>query len=102
MPTLFLYGGKERLGGGARWQMFGRRDFRTSDRSMNNLIVGVLAWGEGWHNNHHAFPTSARHRLVWWQLDPSWLLIRAMERLGLVWNVRLPGPTAIAEKRLVR
>jgi stearoyl-CoA desaturase (delta-9 desaturase) len=82
--------------------MFGRREFRTTDRSTNNLIVGVLAWGEGWHNNHHAFPTSARHGLAWWQLDPSWLLIRLMEKLGLVWDVRLPSPAAMDAKRLIR
>ncbi|MGB6042305.1 MAG: acyl-CoA desaturase, partial [Pirellulales bacterium] len=82
--------------------MFGRREFRTTDRSTNNLIVGVLAWGEGWHNNHHAFPTSARHGLAWWQLDPSWLLIRLMEKLGLVWDVRVPSTAAMAAKRLLK
>ncbi len=66
---------------------FGSRDFQTRDASRNNFIVGLLAFGEGWHNNHHAFPRSAFHGLRWWQIDISAYLIRGLERLGLVWNV---------------
>jgi stearoyl-CoA desaturase (delta-9 desaturase) len=80
--------------------IIGRRDYKSSDLSRNNLIVGVLAQGEGWHNNHHAFPTSARHGLEWWQLDTSWLLILGMKRLGLAWNVQVPSPQAIEARRL--
>ncbi|HVK10071.1 MAG TPA: hypothetical protein VM597_14985, partial [Gemmataceae bacterium] len=64
------------------------------DESRNNLIFGILAFGEGWHNNHHAFPTSARHGLRWWQFDASYLVIRGLELVGLAWRVRLaPGHT---------
>jgi stearoyl-CoA desaturase (delta-9 desaturase) len=80
--------------------MFGRRKYRCDDDSRNNLLCGFLAQGEGWHNNHHAFPTSARHGLEWWQLDTSWLLIRAMERLGLAWNVQVPSPELLVARRL--
>ncbi|HMQ29555.1 MAG TPA: acyl-CoA desaturase [Chloroflexaceae bacterium] len=66
---------------------FGSRDYQTRDASRNNFIVGLLAFGEGWHNNHHAFPRSAFHGLRWWQVDLSAYLIRGLERLGLVWNV---------------
>jgi stearoyl-CoA desaturase (delta-9 desaturase) len=66
---------------------FGRRDYDTKDASRNNFIVGLLAFGEGWHNNHHAFPRSAFHGLRWWQIDLSGYVIRLMEQLGLVWNV---------------
>ena len=66
---------------------FGRRDYQTRDASRNNFIVGLLAFGEGWHNNHHAFPRSAFHGLRWWQIDLSAYLIRALERMGLAWNV---------------
>lgn len=66
---------------------FGRRDYNTRDASRNNFIVGLLAFGEGWHNNHHAFPRSAFHGLRWWQIDISAYIIRALEKLGLVWNV---------------
>lgn len=80
--------------------LFGQREFHSDDESRNNLICGILAFGEGWHNNHHAFPTSARHGLKWWQLDSSWLIIRTMQFLGLAWNVRLPSEKAQAAKRL--
>lgn len=80
--------------------LFGQREFQSDDESRNNLICGILAFGEGWHNNHHAFPTSARHGLKWWQLDSSWLIIRAMQFVGLAWNVRLPSEKAQAAKRL--
>lgn len=66
---------------------FGRRDFQTRDASRNNFIVSLLVFGEGWHNNHHAFPRSAFHGLHWWQIDLAAYLIRGLERLGLVWNV---------------
>ena len=63
--------------------IWGTRPFRTHDESRNNAILGVLALGEGWHNNHHAFPASARHGLKWWQLDTSYLIILAMSKLRL-------------------
>jgi stearoyl-CoA desaturase (delta-9 desaturase) len=67
---------------------FGFRTFKTTDRSSNQWVVGLLAMGEGWHNNHHAFPRSAFHGLTWWQVDASAYLIRLLERLRLVWNVQ--------------
>ncbi len=70
--------------------LFGARDFKSSDDSRNNIVFGVLSHGEGWHNNHHAFPTSARHGLKWWQFDLSWIIIRGMQLVGLAWNVKLP------------
>ncbi|MGH7213981.1 MAG: acyl-CoA desaturase [Tepidisphaeraceae bacterium] len=79
--------------------VFGSRPFRSNDRSTNNLPVALLSLGEGWHNNHHAFPTSARHGLRWWQFDISYVLIRAMALAGLAWNVRVPGPEAMRAKR---
>jgi stearoyl-CoA desaturase (Delta-9 desaturase) len=70
---------------------FGRREFETRDRSRNEWIVGLLAFGEGWHNNHHAFPRSAFHGLRWWQFDLSGYLTWLLERLGLVQEVyRVP------------
>jgi stearoyl-CoA desaturase (Delta-9 desaturase) len=66
---------------------FGRRSFATDDQSRNLLWLALPTLGEAWHNNHHAFPTSARHGLRWWQLDPSAWLIAGMARAGLVWDV---------------
>jgi stearoyl-CoA desaturase (delta-9 desaturase) len=72
---------------------FGKREFETKDQSRNEWIVGLLAFGEGWHNNHHAFPRSAFHGLHWWQFDFSGYLIWTLERLGLVKDVYRVSPT---------
>ena len=79
--------------------LWGSRPFRCQDESRNNAIFGVLALGEGWHNNHHAFPTSARHGLRWWQLDLSYLAIRGMALVGLVSEIRVPSPARVALRR---
>ena len=79
--------------------IWGRRPFRTRDQSRNNLVFGVLGMGEGWHNNHHAFPASARHGLKWWQMDATYLVIRALKAVRLVWKVRLPRADTMAGKR---
>jgi stearoyl-CoA desaturase (delta-9 desaturase) len=81
--------------------LWGTRPFRTRDESRDNPIFGVLAFGEGWHNAHHAFPASARHGLAWWKLDINYLVIRTMELLGLVRNVRLPSPERIRARRAI-
>lgn len=80
--------------------IWGGRPYEAHDKSRNNVVFGVLAFGEGWHNNHHAFPTSARHGLAWWQLDVSFLVIRALKLVGLAWRVRLPSAEALAAKRV--
>ncbi len=69
---------------------WGSRAYETDDSSTNNFFVGLVAFGEGWHNNHHQFPLSARHGLRWWQIDLTWLLLRAMNWVGLVSDLRLP------------
>ena len=66
---------------------FGRRPFSTGDESRNLAWLAPLAFGESWHNNHHAFPTSARHGLRGWQLDPGGWLIAGLERCHLAWDV---------------
>jgi stearoyl-CoA desaturase (delta-9 desaturase) len=76
--------------------LWGGQPYRCSDESRNNFVFGVLAFGEGWHNNHHAFPTSARHGLKWWQLDVSYWVIRAMALVGLAWNIKTPSRAALA------
>jgi stearoyl-CoA desaturase (delta-9 desaturase) len=77
---------------------FGRQPFESRDESTNNWPLSLLSFGESWHNNHHAFPTSARHGLLRGQFDPSWRVIRTLEQLKLARNVRLPSREAIAKK----
>ncbi len=77
---------------------FGRRGFVTDDQSRNLLWLSLPTLGEAWHNNHHAFPSSARHGLRWWQLDPSAWLIAVLERVGLVWDVVRVAPERQAAK----
>jgi stearoyl-CoA desaturase (delta-9 desaturase) len=74
--------------------LWGSRPFRSADHSRDNFVLGVLALGEGWHNTHHAFPTSARHGLRWWQPDLSYYLIRLLGWLGLAWNIKVPSREA--------
>jgi stearoyl-CoA desaturase (delta-9 desaturase) len=66
---------------------FGRQRFRTPDESRNLAWLAPFTMGEAWHNNHHAFPTSAAHGMRWYELDVSALIIRGMERVGLAWDV---------------
>jgi len=77
---------------------FGSRPFTTKDRSRNQWVVGLLALGEGWHNNHHAFPRSALHGLRWWQFDLSGLTIRALERIRLIGNVQRVSPAQLTAR----
>jgi stearoyl-CoA desaturase (delta-9 desaturase) len=71
---------------------FGQRPFAsTRDSSRNNLVVGILAMGEGWHNNHHAFPSAAYHGFRWWQIDVSGYVIRLLKLLGLADKIQMPA-----------
>ncbi len=78
--------------------IYGKRPFAIDDESRNNWAVAFVSLGEGWHHNHHAFPTSARHGLSRLQFDPSYALICLMERLGLARNVKRPGASDVADK----
>jgi MFS family permease len=74
---------------------FGRRPFATDDRSYNLQWLAPFTFGESWHNNHHAFPTSAIHGLRRWELDVSGFVITALEKVGLVWDVVRVDPARI-------
>jgi len=69
--------------------LWGSRRFQTRDDSRNNWWVALLSWGEGWHNNHHAHPVSARHGLAWYELDMNYLAIRLLAMLGLAWDIKV-------------
>jgi stearoyl-CoA desaturase (delta-9 desaturase) len=83
--------------------LFGYRTYTApgKDHSTNNWVVGIIAWGEGWHNNHHAFPFSARHGLRWYEVDVTWWAITLLERCGLASEVKLPAAAVLERRTLV-
>jgi stearoyl-CoA desaturase (delta-9 desaturase) len=70
--------------------VWGKRRFKTSDDSRNNFWIALITMGEGWHNNHHHYMSSARQGFFWWELDMSYLILRGLAVLGIVWDVRDP------------
>ncbi|KAJ6844576.1 palmitoyl-monogalactosyldiacylglycerol delta-7 desaturase, chloroplastic isoform X1 [Iris pallida] len=71
--------------------VWGYQTWNTKDLSRNNWWVALLAFGEGWHNNHHAFEYSARHGLEWWEVDMTWYVVKLLQAVGLATDVRLPS-----------
>mgnify|MGYP001797962542 FL=1 len=69
---------------------FGYKTFNSKDYSTNCWWVAVVTYGEGWHNNHHAFQFSARHGLQWWEIDATWITIQLLSKLGLATKVKVP------------
>jgi len=77
--------------------MFGYRNFESEDNSRNLWWAAILAYGEGWHNNHHTYPNMAPAGLRWWEVDPTWWVIRGLQLVGLAKKVVMPPPQAIAK-----
>ena len=80
--------------------MWGGRRFATTDDSRNLWWVALLTFGEGWHNNHHAHPTSSRHGLAWYEFDLTWLLLKGLRAVGLVWDVRVARISQIPQEEV--
>jgi stearoyl-CoA desaturase (delta-9 desaturase) len=97
LSTVVLYHTTHMIGSVCH-RRFGYRNFATADNSHNSWWVSVLVLGEGWHNNHHFQPCSARHGFYWWELDPNYYVIRVLEWLGLVWDVRTPSARILASR----
>jgi stearoyl-CoA desaturase (delta-9 desaturase) len=81
--------------------VFGRRRYGTTDSSRNSAIVAALTLGEGWHNNHHHYPACARQGFKWWEVDPTYLMLRALSLFHVVRDLREPPVTA-RKARLLR
>ena len=77
--------------------IIGKKRFKNEDESRNNWWVAMLTFGEGWHNNHHRYPHSARQGMYWWEFDLSFLLLRVLEKMGLIWDLKV-YPKAIYEE----
>jgi stearoyl-CoA desaturase (delta-9 desaturase) len=82
--------------------MFGSRRFDTVDESRNNPLTALFAAGEGWHNNHHRYQRAARNGFYWWEFDPTWYVIRAMQAIGLAWDVQAVPKRIYDEARVVK
>ena len=108
--TGMLWGGVVRvfLGHHITWSVnsvchtFGQREFESNDESRNQWVVGLLGLGEGWHNNHHAFPKAAYHGMKWYQFDFNAIIIRTLKRVGLARNVWMPRPEDMDARRVRR
>jgi stearoyl-CoA desaturase (delta-9 desaturase) len=102
----FLWGGLIRiaLGHHSIWSvnslchLFGTRPYRSNDNSRNNPLLAIAVFGDGWHNNHHAFPSSAFHGLSWWQIDLHAYFLRLLALFGLAWDIKRPSEGAMKQK----
>jgi stearoyl-CoA desaturase (delta-9 desaturase) len=70
--------------------VFGTRRYETNDTSRNNLWLALLTLGEGWHNNHHRYMASCRQGFFWWEIDPTYYVLKGMQKVGLIWDIREP------------
>ena len=76
--------------------MFGYKNYETTDDSRNNWFVAIIAYGEGWHNNHHAYQRAANYGHRWWEIDTTYQTIRLLRLLGLAWSIAPIPPKALA------
>jgi fatty-acid desaturase len=97
VPMLIIYNLTWAVNSICHLPNYGYRSFETSDQSKNNFWIGLGAFGEGYHNNHHAKPRCAAHGHKWWEFDLTRYVIKALEKCGLAWNVvwleREPRPS---------
>jgi stearoyl-CoA desaturase (delta-9 desaturase) len=78
--------------------MVGRRRYKTSDDSRNNWVLALITMGEGWHNNHHYYMNSANQGFFWWEIDMSYMILKALSAFGIVWDLHKP-PKHVIEGR---
>lgn len=81
--------------------VFGSKRFTTKDNSRNNIFLALLTLGEGWHNNHHHYPATARQGFMWWEIDITYYVLKLFEKLGIIWDVR-DVPKSVLQKDLVK
>ncbi|AGP40542.1 acyl-CoA desaturase [Sorangium cellulosum] len=81
--------------------VFGSRRYATTDTSRNNFWLALVTLGEGWHNNHHHYMSSANQGFFWWEIDVSFYILRGMEKLGLIWDLRT-APAHVLQRNLIK
>jgi stearoyl-CoA desaturase (delta-9 desaturase) len=79
--------------------VWGKRRFLTNDDSRNNPVIALFTLGEGWHNNHHHFPSSARQGFYWWEIDLTYYGLKILAALGLIWDLRKVPVEVLSQKR---
>lgn len=94
MSTVLLYHGTFCINSLAH--ILGRRRYETEDSSKNSFILSIITLGEGWHNNHHRYPTSERQGFFWWELDVTHYILKALSAVGIVWDLKTPPSSAYA------
>lgn len=82
--------------------VWGKRRFNTSDQSRNNSLIALLTLGEGWHNNHHHFPSAARQGFYWWEIDLTYYGLKILSALGLIWDLRKVPAEVLSNKRIIK
>jgi len=97
LSTVVLYHGTFAINSLAH--IIGKRRFKTNDESKNSFLLAIITLGEGWHNNHHRYPGSERQGFYWWEIDMSHYLLRLLEVLGVVWDLRTPPQRIYEEAR---
>jgi stearoyl-CoA desaturase (Delta-9 desaturase) len=80
--------------------LWGRKRYRTGDESRNSLLLALLTFGEGWHNNHHHYPGATRQGFYWWEIDLTYYALRVLEALGIIWDLN-PVPRDVRESHQV-
>jgi len=100
ISTVLLYHGTFTVNSLAH--VFGKRRFETNDDSRNNWFISLITLGEGWHNNHHRFPSSERQGFYWWEFDVSHYLLKALSWLRIVWDLRVPPQRVYADAKIFK
>jgi stearoyl-CoA desaturase (Delta-9 desaturase) len=80
--------------------VFGKQRYLTGDDSRNNWLLAIIAMGEGWHNNHHYYPGAARNGFFWWEVDFTYYILKGLEKLGIVWDLRAPPASILTGEKL--
>ena len=80
--------------------VMGSRRYATSDTSRNSFILALLTFGEGWHNNHHYHQSSVRQGFYWWEIDITYMILKVFERLGLIWDLKVPSKEGMESNRV--
>ncbi len=98
LSTIFLYHSTFLINSASH--LWGKKRYQTRDGSKNNFLLALLTFGEGWHNNHHHYPGSARQGFYWWEVDITYYLLRAMAALGIIWDLRTVSPNIRESNRI--